>query len=52
LSLKKEFDFYLIQERNFIVDYLVLDSNGQALQNNDGSFQIQEGKYEECLKAR
>lgn len=52
LSLKKEFDFYIIQERNFIVDYLVLDNNGQALRNEDGSFQIQEGKYEECLKAR
>lgn len=52
IALQKEYDFYMQQERAFIFEYLVLNEKGEIQQNLDGSFKIQDGKIDECLKAR
>lgn len=52
-SLQKEYDFYMEQERKFVVEYLVVDQQtGQLEQTQPGVFTIQEGKQDECMKAR
>lgn len=51
--LKKEEEFYIDQERKFAMEYLKFDAEKQEfVQNAPGVFAIQEGKEEECRKAR
>lgn len=51
--LQKESEFYIEQEQNFVRSYLEFDSEtGELIQNAPGVFKIQEGKEEECFKAR
>ena len=50
--LNKEMEFYIEQERNFAIQYLEMDENGQFVQEGDGVFRIKEGKEEECRTAR
>lgn len=51
--LKKEEEFYIDQERKFALEYLKFDAEKQEfVQNAPGVFAIQEGKEEECRKAR
>lgn len=52
-ALKKEEEFYIEQERKFAQTYLKFDSEkNEFVQNGPGVFAIQEGKEEECRKAR
>lgn len=52
-NLQKESEFYLEQEQAFIRDYLEFNSEtGELIQSEPGVFKIQEGKVEECYKAR
>ena len=52
-ALQKEYDFYMEQERKFVLEYLIIDqTTGQIKQVSPGVFAIQDGKYEECMKAR
>lgn len=52
-ALKKEEEFYIDQERKFALEYLKFDAEKQEfVQNAPGVFAIQEGKEEECRKAR
>ena len=52
-ALQKEYDFYMENERKFILEYLVIDqATGQIVSPQPGVFAIQEGKQEECMKAR
>ena len=52
-ALEKEYEFYLEQERKFVLEYLVIDPNtGLIEQSREGFFRIQDGKSEECAKAR
>ena len=52
-ALQKEYDFYMEQERKFVVEYLIIDQDsGEIKQIQPGVFAIQDGKYEECMKAR
>ena len=52
-ALQKEYDFYIDQERKFAVEYLVINQEtGELEQTQPGMFRIQEGKQEECIKAR
>lgn len=52
-ALQKEYDFYMENERKFILEYLVVDQEtGQLVSPQPGVFAIQEGKQEECMKAR
>lgn len=52
-TLKKEEEFYIEQERKFAQTYLKFDSEkNEFVQNGPGVFAIQEGKEEECRKAR
>ena len=51
--LQKESEFYIEQEQTFVRDYLEFDSEtGELIQTEPGVFKIQEGKVEECYKAR
>lgn len=51
--LQKEYEFYMEQERKFVFEYLIVDqTTGQIKQMQPGVFAIQDGKYEECMKAR
>lgn len=51
--LQKESEFYIEQEQAFVRDYLEFDSEtGELIQTEPGIFKIQEGKVEECYKAR
>lgn len=51
--LQKESEFYIEQEQNFVRDYLEFDSEtGELIQTEPGVFKIQDGKVEECYKAR
>lgn len=51
--LQKESEFYIEQEQAFVRDYLEFDSEtGELIQSEPGVFKIQEGKVEECYKAR
>lgn len=51
--LQKESEFYIEQEQNFVRDYLEIDTEtGMLVQNEPGVFKIQDGKIEECYKAR
>lgn len=51
--LQKESEFYIEQEQTFVRDYLEFDSEtGELIQSAPGVFKIQEGKVEECYKAR
>ena len=53
VTLQKEYDFYMEQERKFAWEYLVIDKDTmQVVQSAPGIFKIQEGKEEECLKSR
>lgn len=52
-ALEKEYEFYLEQERKFVLEYLVVDpKTGLIEQSQEGFFRIQDGKSEECAKAR
>lgn len=52
-TLQKEYDFYMEQERKFVLEYLIIDQDsGEIKQIQPGVFAIQDGKYEECMKAR
>lgn len=52
-ALQKEYDFYMEQERKFVLEYLIIDQDsGEIKQIQPGVFAIQDGKYEECMKAR
>lgn len=52
-ALQKEYDFYMEQEKKFVLEYLIVDqATGQIKQMQPGVFAIQDGKYEECIKAR
>lgn len=52
-ALKKEEEFYIEQERKFAMEYLKFDAEKQEfVQNGPGVFAIQNGKEEECRKAR
>ena len=52
-SLQKESEFYIEQEQAFVRDYLEFDSEtGELIQTEPGVFKIQDGKVEECYKAR
>lgn len=52
-TLQKESEFYIEQEQNFVRDYLEVDpETGMLIQNAPGVFKIQEGKQDECFKAR
>ncbi len=52
-ALQKEYDFYIDQERKFAVEYLIINQEtGEIEQSQPGMFRIQEGKQEECFKAR
>lgn len=52
-ALQKEYDFYMEQEKKFVLEYLIIDqATGQIKQMQPGVFAIQDGKYEECMKAR
>ena len=52
-ALQKEYDFYMEQERKFVLEYLIIDQDsGEIKQMQPGVFAIQDGKYEECMKAR
>lgn len=52
-ALQKEYDFYMEQEKKFVFEYLIVDqATGQIKQVQPGVFAIQDGKYEECMKAR
>lgn len=52
-ALKKEEEFYIEQERKFALEYLQFDAEKQEfVQNAPGVFAIQQGKEEECRKAR
>lgn len=51
--LQKESEFYIEQEQAFVRDYLEFDSEtGELIQTEPGVFKIQDGKVEECYKAR
>lgn len=51
--LQKESEFYIEQEQNFVRDYLEFDADtGNLIESAPGVFKIQEGKAEECYKAR
>lgn len=51
--LQKESEFYVEQEQNFVKTYLEFDQEtGMLIQSEPGAFKIQEGKAEECYKAR
>lgn len=52
-TLQKESEFYIEQEQNFVRDYLEFDpETGMLIESAPGVFKIQEGKAEECYKAR
>jgi len=52
-ALQQEYDFYIDQERKFATEYLVIDQEtGEFEQSQPGVFRIQEGKQEDCFKAR
>lgn len=52
-ALQKEYDFYIEQERKFAIEYLIINQEtGEVEQSQPGLFRIQEGKQEECFKAR
>ena len=52
-ALQKEYDFYMEQERKFVLEYLIIDQDsGEIKQIQPGVFAIQDGKYEACMKAR
>lgn len=52
-ALQKEYDFYVEQERKFALEYLIINQEtGELEQMKPGVFRVQEGKHEECLKAR
>ena len=49
--LEKEQEFYLNQEREFALKYLVIE-NGQFVQERENVFKIKEGMEKECQEAR
>ena len=49
--LSKELDFYVEQEREFAMKYLVME-NGQFVQERENVFKIKEGLEDECRQAR
>lgn len=52
-AIEKEYEFYMEQERKFALEYLVIDYENNTLKEvKPGVFMIQEGKQEECMKAR
>lgn len=52
-ALKKEEEFYVEQERKFALEYLKYDEEkNEFVQSAPNVFAIQEGKEEECRKAR
>ena len=52
-ALKDEYEFYLDQEQKFISEYLVINyEKGELEQIKPGVFKIQEGKENDCVKAR
>lgn len=52
-TLQKESEFYIEQEQNFVRNYLEFDpETGMLIESAPGVFKIQEGKTEECYKAR
>lgn len=51
--LQKESEFYVEQEQNFVRNYLEFDpETGNLIESAPGVFKIQNGKTEECYKAR
>ena len=51
--ISKEYEFYLEQERKFVFEYLLIDKQtGNLVQTMPGVCKIQEGKEQECQKAR
>lgn len=49
--LEKEQEFYVNQEREFALKYLVIE-NGQFVQERENVFKIKEGMEKECQEAR
>lgn len=49
--LEKEQEFYIAQEREFAMKYLVME-NGQFIQERENVFKIKEGLEKECQEAR
>lgn len=49
--LEKEQEFYIAQEREFAMKYLVME-NGQFVQERENIFKIKEGLEKECQEAR
>lgn len=49
--LEKEQEFYIAQEREFAMKYLVVE-NGQFVQERENVFKIKEGFEKECQEAR
>ena len=49
--LEKEQEFYIAQEREFALKYLVIE-NGQFVQERENVFKIKEGMEKECQEAR
>lgn len=52
-ALQKEYDFYMDREREFALEYLIINpETGELEQVQPGVFRIQDGKQEDCMKAR
>lgn len=49
--LEKEQEFYIAQEREFALKYLVIE-DGQFVQERENVFKIKEGMEKECQEAR
>ena len=49
--LEKEQEFYIAQEREFAMKYLVIE-DGQFVQERENIFKIKEGLEKECQEAR
>lgn len=49
--LEKEQEFYIAQEREFAMKYLVME-DGQFIQERENVFKIKEGLEKECQEAR
>lgn len=49
--LEKEQEFYIGQEREFALKYLVIE-NGQFVQERENVFKIKDGMEQECQEAR
>lgn len=50
--LDKEMEFYIKQEQDFALKYLVTDENGMFVQEREGVFKIKPGMEDECRKDR